>query len=128
MNWGPERYGPLLFTLGAPLFVLCTSVTAAILWHRLPDVRPRTRLLLHTAMSVALGVLMAAWVHFAPCLVYICDGGYYDNPAMRVVASWVGGPSAAAFAATLFARLRSIPDSPKPVTEGIVVATVTHQC
>ena len=123
MNWGPERYGPFFFSLGAPALVCLVVGLTACTHKRLPKLPARTRLVVHTILSAALGVLAAAWIHFVPCLHLICDGGYHDDPSLRTVLSWALGPVASATSATLFARQRRPLKSPEVVVAvGQIVA------
>lgn len=78
--WGPERYGVVAITVGAPI-LLCMLFVLRV-----------NNKVARALVAVVSGLCAAGWVQFLPCLSMICDGGYEDDPELRFILLFVTGP------------------------------------
>ena len=90
---GQGRVGVLLLVLVGPALLVATLAALHCFLER-----AKLTPLLSTVLVGIGSVLASFWVHFLPCLMLICDGGYEDYPSTRYFLQVITGPSVAAAA------------------------------
>lgn len=120
-DWGPVRYGPILFLVGAPFALALLTCLIVHISRRVSPLKPFAQCVANIVLSTGMGVLVALWVSCLPCLYYICDGGPWDNLILRFVLMWLIGPFTSALSSEfLCLRVCCVARGPKNRSRGVV--------